>query len=114
MNNIVNKLKNENNNIKIFVATILPAFSYSGAYFDDVSDNIRTWVSSKNDEDIILVDIARYGHTKEELAYNVGHLSAYGYLRLAMDYKAFISWYINNHKMQFRQVQFVGTEHSFN
>ena len=114
LQNIITKLKAENNKIKIFVATIIPAVSYSGTNYDDVSAHLRTFVQNLADSDVILLDIAVYGHTKEELAYNAGHLSGYGYFTLAKDYKAYISWYISTHKMEFRQVQFIGTEHSYN
>ena len=113
MDDIITKLKSDNNNIKIFVATIIPAISYVGSGYDSVSEGLRSYVEDLDDDDVVLLDMAAYGHTKEQLAYNAGHLTAYGYMMLAMDYKAYISWYIANHKMQFRQVQFIGTEHSF-
>lgn len=111
--NIINKLKNENNNIVIFVSTIMPAISYTGTAIDDVSNGIRELVQSLQDENVILLDMAIYGHTGETLAYNAGHLTAYGYLRLALDYYAYIGWYINNNKYDFRFVQFIGTNHVY-
>ena len=110
---IISKLRNENKNIKIFVSTIIPARSYTGASFDAVSDGIRNLVAGFNDDNIILLDMARYGHTGDSEAYNCGHLSAYGYNRLARDYKAYISWYINNNKRNFREVQFIGTDYVY-
>lgn len=111
MGNIVNKLKAENNGIKIYIATIIPAITYQGGAFDAVSEGIRTFVSSLADDDVILVDIAVYGHTKEQICYNNGHLTGYGYLRLAMDYKAYISRIINVNSDDYRTVQFIGTNH---
>ena len=111
---IVNKLKAENKNIKIFVATIMPADSYgSNDAGIAVSQGIRDFVTGLNDKDVILLDMAAYGHTNDSMAYNCGHLSAYGYWRLAKDYKAYISWYMNKNKMDFREVQFIGTEYSY-
>ena len=111
--NIINKLKTENPKIKIFVATIMPAISYKGTAIDSVSQGIRDIVASLNDDDVILLDMAKHGHTGESEAFNCGHLSAYGYWRLAKDYKAYISWYMSNHKKQFREVQFIGTDYVY-
>lgn len=111
LSNIITKLKSENTGIKIYIATIIPAFGYYGTKFDSVSDGIRTFVESANDPDIMLVDLALYGHTKEDIAYNNGHLTGFGYLTLAQDYKAYISHIIANNKKLFRFVQFIGTNH---
>jgi lysophospholipase L1-like esterase len=106
--NIIDKLKRENNKIKIFVATIIPAHSYSKS--GDITQGIRDFVTALSDEDVILLDMAAHGHTNDSMAYNCGHLSAYGYWRLAKDYSNYISWYVNNNKMQFRTVQFIGAD----
>lgn len=111
--NIINKLKAENANIKIFVSTIIPAMSYSNDKFDAVSQGIRDLVASLSNRDIILLDMALYGHTKDLEAYNCGHLSAYGYWRLAADYKAYIGWYMNKNPDLFREIQFIGTDYRF-
>lgn len=111
--NIINKLKTENKNIKIFVSTIIPATSYMNDTLKAISQGIRDFVTGLNDADVILLDMAAYGHTAEDSAYNCGHLSAYGYWRLAADYKAYISWYMNNNKHVFREIQFIGTEYSY-
>lgn len=111
--NIINKLKNENPNIKIFVATIVPATAYTGAIYDHVSAGIRTLVNSLADPSVVLIDIAKYGHTEDSSAYNCGHLSALGYWRLAKDYKAYISYHISQHLSDFREIQFIGTEYEY-
>ena len=54
-----------------------------------------------------------YAHTGDEQAYECGHYSAYGYWRLAQDYKNIIGYYINSHKNLFRTVQFIGTDYSY-
>ena len=112
--NIITKLKNENNNIKIFVATIMPALSYSGTAINAVSQGIRDLVESLDDDNVILLDMAIYAHTNDSKAYNCGHLSAFGYWRLAQDYANIISYYINTHKLEFRRVQFIGTNYDWN
>ena len=111
--NIINKLKTENNNIKIFVANIIPATSYSSAGYKQFSDDLLDWLETTyaSDPNVIPVDIQQYGHTGSSSAYNCGHLSALGYRRLAEDYKNFISWYIRNNKDVFREVQFIGTNY---
>lgn len=111
--NIINKIKTQNNNIKIFVATIIPATSYSGSAYDSVSEGIRNLVTELADTNVICLDMAIYGHTKASSAYNCGHLSAYGYWRLAKDYYNYISWYIANHQSEFREVQFIGTNYTY-
>ena len=111
LGNIVTKLQAENNNIKIFVATTPPGMSFYGAAYDSVNAGIESFVSNLADTNVIFVNLAQYGHTIDELAYNAGHFTAYGYLRLAMDYKAFIGFYISTHKLEFKEVQFIGTNH---
>ena len=106
--NIIDKLKRENNKIKIFVSTIIPAHSYSKS--GDITQGIKDFVEELADDDVILLDMATHGHTNDSMAYNCGHLSAYGYWRLAKDYSNYISWYVNNNKMQFRTVQFIGVD----
>ena len=111
--NIINKLKTENAGIKIFIATVIPSISFNDQRHDTVSQGIRELVASLNDENVILLDMAEYGHTAKENAYNCGHLSAYGYWQLAKDYMSYISWYINQNKILFREVQFIGTEYKY-
>lgn len=108
--NIINKLKSDNNNIKIFVATIIPAKYYPASDFANISQGIRDLVAELNDPNVILIDIAKYGHTNDEDAYNTGHLSAYGYWRLAKDYVSYISWYMHNNPSVFKEIQFIGTD----
>lgn len=111
--NIINKVKAENSNIKIYVATIMPAKSYSGTNIDAVSQGIRDLVTSLDDSNVILLDMAIYAHTNDSDAYNCGHLSELGYYRLAKDYKNYISYHISKNIMQYQQIQFIGTEHVY-
>lgn len=110
LGNIVQKLQNENNNIKIFVSTILPAKYYPASQYENISQGIRNYVKTKNDSNVICLDLAKYGHTNDKDAYNTGHLSAYGYWRLAKDYANYISWYIHNNSEVFKEIQFIGTD----
>lgn len=111
--NIINKIKTDNNNVFIFVATIPPSTAYSGSTFDAVSQGIRTLVQSLNDDHVILIDLATYGHTNDSIGYNCGHFSALGYERLAEDYVNYISYVIDENKSTFRQIQFIGTTYSY-
>lgn len=113
-NNIINKVKAENNGIKIFVATIIPANGYMTATMRTISETIRQIVSGLADANVYLVDLWAYGHTDDYLAYDAGHLSALGYLRLAEDYKAYIGYIIKNNINEFRYAQFIGTNYTYN
>lgn len=111
--NIITKLKTQNKNIKIFVANIIPATSYESQGYMDFSEYLSEWVTTEyaNDPDVILLDMQQYGHTKDSPAYNCGHLSALGYNRLAMDYKAYISYIMHVNPVAFREIQFIGTDY---
>ena len=113
LTSIVTKVKNENNGIKIFIATIIAANGYMTATMRTRSQMIRDFVSSLNDSNVYLVDLWTYGRTDDYLAYDAGHLSALGYLRLAEDYKAYISYIIHNNPNDFRYVQFIGTNYTY-
>jgi lysophospholipase L1-like esterase len=111
--NIITKVKSENNGIKIFVATITPANAYMTTTMRTYSEYIRTIVENLNDSDVYLVDLWTYGHTDDSMAYDAGHLSAYGYYVLAKDYKSYISHIIRSNPMDFRYVQFIGTSYTY-
>lgn len=106
-NNIVDKLQEENPHIKIFVSTIIPATAYKSELADEVSEGIRAWIKDRADADVYLVDLALTGHVGDSEGYNAGHLSAYGYLRLAKDWKNHIGVIMQDHKGEFRLVQFI-------
>ena len=92
MSNLITKLQTENTGIFVFVATIIPATSYSGR--DYISQAIRDLVEEINDDHVILLDMAEYSHVGDAVGYNNGHLSALGYTQLATDYKNYISYII--------------------
>jgi len=113
--NIINKLKTENKNIKIFIANIIPGTSFHSAEMVQFSADLLAWVTQLNqtDPNVIPLDMQQYGHTMSDIAYNCGHLSAFGYWRLAQDYKNYISYYISTHKELFREIQFIGTNYYY-
>lgn len=111
--NIISKVKAENKNIKIFVADIPQGRSYHDQGMQEFSAYLLNWLETTyvEDQNVIPLDIQQYGHTLEKDAYNCGHLSAYGYYRLAKDYKAYISWYMTKHSSVFKEIQFIGTDY---
>ena len=113
--NIINKLKTQNNNIKIFVANIIPATSYQSSGYLAFSSDMLSWLQTTyaSDPNVIPLDMQQYGHTADDTAYNCGHLSALGYSRLAQDYKSYISYYISKHMSDFSEVQFIGTNYQY-
>lgn len=114
LTSIISKLKSDNAGIKVFVATIVPGNGYMTVAMRTRSEMIRTYVNGLSDADVYLVDLWTYGHTDDLLAYDAGHLSALGYLRLAEDYRAYISYIIRHSPDDFRYVQFIGTSYSYN
>ena len=128
---IITLLKEKNKGIKIFLAGLINAKSYpcskpSNTYYakDQMLRNL--YISDyANDEQVFFIDHVAYGHLQSlesvpSIAYptdnfNQGHLSAYGYWRLAKDYYSYISWIMANDKTNaFRNIQFTGTDFGFN
>lgn len=114
MTNIINKVKADNNNIKIFVSSIIPARSYQADYYDDINEGLQALVTSLADPDVMYIDLTTYGHTNDSLCYNAGHLTAYGYYRLAQDYHNYISFIMMTNPTKFRFIQFIGTNLYYN
>jgi lysophospholipase L1-like esterase len=111
MNNIITKLQTENPGIKIFVSTIIPA--YTGQYHDAGSVSIRDYVSNRNDPNVYLLDIRAYSDCLYGTPYEAGHLTALGYSKMAQEIAAYISWIISNNLNGFKQVQFIGSTMSY-
>lgn len=108
--NIINALKTANNNIKIFLATIVPA------YADGVTtyDNVNSLIASLAGEiaNCYFVDLTQYSHVSKGSAYEAGHLTAIGYRMLAQDYAGYIGYIIRTDLNAFKWVQFIGTNYS--
>lgn len=112
MTNIINKLIAENTNIKIFVANILPATSYGGR--SHISTGIANLVAELANPNVMLLDMAQYSHVGQRTDYNCGHLSAYGYWRLAQDYVSYISYIMATDNAEvFKEIQFIGTNYQY-
>lgn len=111
--NIINSLKSSVKNIKIFLCTIIPAYSnVEQTVYGEKSEVIRELYNEKYKEDInvILLDLEKYGHTKAYTSYTSGHLSALGYYVLARDIARYISWHIDNNLRDYRFIQFIGND----
>ena len=117
LTNIVNKVKTENNKIPIFIATIPMIFAgYEGADFEGMSQHIREFAKSNS---LYLVDFRTYftefsadSYTKYGVTY-YAHYNALGYYKLAHAYKSYISYIISKNIDDFKNAQFVGTNHSW-
>lgn len=111
--NIINSLKSSVKNIKIFLCTIIPAYSnVEQTGYRQKSEVIRELYNEKYKEDInvVLLDLEKYGHTKAYTSYTSGHLSALGYYVLARDIARYISWHIDNNLRDYRFIQFIGND----
>ena len=108
MGNIINKVKQENPHIKIFIATMLNLYSTSNERIAAVNADMRTIAA--NTADCYLVDILANGDLIPSDRFS--HLTAVGYLKLAHFYFNYISYIIAHNMADFRLVQFIGTEHT--
>lgn len=109
MTNIVNKVKEENPQIKIFISTMLNY--YTGASADAVNADMRTIAGTL--PDCYLVDISAYG--KLIAPYDrYSHCTAVGYQKLGEYYFRYLSYIMINNPTDFKNVQFVGTNRTYN
>jgi lysophospholipase L1-like esterase len=110
INNIISALRSANNGIKIFIATIVPAYSDGTSQFDTVNATIKSIASNAN---CYLIDLSKYSHARKATVSEAGHLTAWGYYRLAKDYIAAISYIMSKNRSEFKFVQFIGTNYSY-
>ena len=127
LDNIINKVKAVNAGIKIFLAGIINAKSYPAATEGEAYYAKDQWLRNyyntyyANDTQVFFIDHVTYGHLRSMQNaqhegsypvdnYNEGHLSAYGYWRLAQDYVSIIGYIMSHNNAQdFRKIQFIGT-----
>ena len=107
MQNIVTMLSNARSDMRIAVCSCIPAYDRSG--YQAKGQLILNWAKGLNNPNIIPLDIARYSHVKPRTSYVAGHLSALGYYMMAYDIARYISWYMDQHKRDFRFIQFIGS-----
>ena len=107
--NIINALKTANEGIKIFACTIIPAYAIPiTSSYDAVNNMIKTLASTM--ENVYLCDLTEYGHEYINSQYSAGHLTAYGYWRLAKDLIGYIGYIMQKNPEDFRFIQFIGTD----
>ena len=109
LGNIISKVEEMNNHIKIFVCTIPRTGSLNTQAIRDSAAIIKNYIAGLQDDDVYVLDLDQYGHLGDATAYNYGHPTAYGYHVLANDIKNYVSWIMNNNKNDFRWIQFIGT-----
>lgn len=107
MQNIVTMLKNARFGMKIAICSCIPA--YDGAGYQAKGQLILNWAKGLDDPDIIPLDLAQYSYVKPRTSYTAGHCSALGYYQMALDIARYISWYIDQHKRDFRFIHFIGS-----
>ena len=108
--NIINKLKEHNNGIKIFLATIIP--SYAPSYNENykaMNNKIRAIVEATTN--VYLLDLNNLSNLTMHSAYNVWHPTAIGYVKMAEEIKALISYIISQNLDEFSTIQFIGTDY---
>jgi lysophospholipase L1-like esterase len=107
MQNIVTMLNNARSDMRIAICSVIPA--YDGTGYQAKGQLILNWAKGLNNPNVIPLDIARYSHVKPRTSYVAGHLSALGYYMMAYDIARYISWYMDQHKRDFRFIQFIGS-----
>ena len=112
LTNIINKVKTQNKNIKIFVASLLPNYYFRNQnWFDDMYYVMRT-VAINND--CYFVDLTKFSSCKDDTVYSQGHLTALGYEKEADELIAYISYIISQNIDDFKYIQFIGTDYLYN
>ena len=109
--NIINKLKEHNNGIKIFLATIVP--SYAPSYNENykaMNNKIKAMVEAT--DNVYLLDLNALSNLTMSGAYNVWHPTAVGYVKMAEEIKSLISYTINQNLDDFKFIQYIGTDYT--
>ena len=110
--NIINKLKEHNNGIKIFLATIVP--SYAPSYNENYKAmNNKIRAIAETTANVYLLDLNNLSNLTMHSAYNVWHPTAIGYVKMAEEIKALISYIISQNLDEFSNIQFIGTDYTF-
>lgn len=111
--NIIDALKAANQGIKIFVCTIIPAYAdaiVAEKTYGTVNDMIARFSEQEN---VYLCDLTTYGHVYVNSEYTAGHLTAYGYWRMAKDLMGYIGSIMRKYPSDFRFIHFIGTDMTY-
>ena len=108
---IINSVKSYNNNIKIFLSTITPAYTDGNNLYDEENEAIRTLAASL--PNVYLIDLNEISICHKDTPYVQGHLTALGYNQTAREFMSGISNVIHNNLSDFKNVQFIGTNYDY-
>lgn len=112
--NIINFFKNKYKNIKIFCCTLIPAYrEQNPTFYDSYNQNVVKYCVNNN-TDCYLVDLSKFSICHANSVYAQGHLTAIGYLQLAKEISGLIDEQITNNINDFKYVQFIHTDYSYN
>lgn len=106
---IIDKLKNENNHIKIFVAGISKCKWYNSAAFQAKDQLIINFASDRENENIYCINLKQYSKVYDT-PYAAGHLAGLGYLQQAEEYKNYVSYLMYHNLDNFVDVHFTGSD----
>ena len=110
INNIITKLRDNNKGIKIFIATIIPSYASNyNANYKALNEKIIAIADASSD--IYLLDLNTYSNLTMHQAYNVWHPTALGYVKLAEEIKALISYTISQNLDDFKGIHLIGTDY---
>ena len=111
MYNIINKLKENNNGIIIFLATIVPSYApnYNETY-KAMNNKIKAMVEAT--DKVYLLDLNALSNLAMSGAYNVWHPTAIGYVKMAEEIKSLISYTISQNLDDFKFIQYIGTDYT--
>lgn len=104
MGKIIDKVRLENPQIPIFIATLLNYYRGEGA--DAVNKDMRDIAVEK---DCFLLDISKYGKLVSNVD-NKSHCTAVGYAKLAEYYYRYISYIMDSEPDKFTNIQYVGSD----
>ena len=110
--NIIDKLNTQNNGIKIFLTTVIPAYSDYDRRYDAYDEEIRR-IANEDYANVYLIDLYEYSICKLYTPYAQGHLTAIGYQELAHEIATIISYTIHSNPSDFANVQFIGTNYAY-
>lgn len=111
VNNIINKLKESNTGIKIFLTTFMPSRREIAHYklLKTLESDIKEM--SDSTEDVYLIDLSTYSECFINTPYVTEYsLTALGYHKMASEIAALISYTISKNLEDFKWVQFIGTD----
>lgn len=109
---IINKVKETNPKIKIFLASLLPNYYFAN----------RSWFApfrrklidiANNNTDCYLVDLTLYSDCLANTVYSQGHLTALGYKKESDELIGYISDIMEKNIDDFKWIQFIDTDYEY-